>query len=382
MRAHRHGLMIGKFHPPHRGHLHVIQTAAAACDAVSVLLMGSTMESLGLGERADWLRELTAGLPNVQVLAILDDAPMDYASDPAWIAHTTLMATAVRRGRFDVPVDAVFSSEAYGPELARRFDAVAVPVDPDRQVHPFSSSLFRADPATHWADLPDVVRRGLAVRVVVLGSESSGTTTLARALAQTYRERGGVWAGTGCVPEYGREYTELKYRRFQATHPGAELAEMVWQGEDFAVVAAEQTRQEQLSAATGSPVLVCDTDAFATAVWERRYVGEHSTASAAWAGNLLPRRDIYLLTDITGVPFEQDGWRDGEHLRADMQQWFIDALTDAGHSWFLVSGSPQDRLDLALKISDELLTQRFSFRSPSWTIFSGVNFPSMQQGDR
>lgn len=371
-----HGLMIGKFYPPHHGHVHVISTAAAACSAVTVLVMGSTMESIDHAERADWLAEMVGHLGNVEVLSILDDAPMDYSSDSAWIAHIGLMAAAVRRGRYPAAVDAVFSSESYGAEMAARFGATAVAVDPDRVRYPYSSSMFRADVVGRWTELPPPVRRGLAVRVVVLGSESTGSTTLARDLAAHYRRRGGVWERTGCVDEYGREYTELKFDALQLRSPGAPLTDLTWDSADFATVAAEQTRQEDAAAAAGSPVLICDTDAFATAVWERRYVGEHSHASAPWATDLLPRRDIYLLTDCAGVDFEQDGWRDGEHLREGMQEWFADALTEAGHSWFLVSGSPQERLELAVAVTDELLGHRLSFRSPSWTIASGVAFGS------
>ena len=49
----------------------------------------------------------------------------------------------------------------------------------------------------------------------------------------------------------------------------------------------------------------------ATAIWEERYLGQRPAevrAAARWP-------DLYLLTDHDGVPFEQDGLRDGEHLR-------------------------------------------------------------------
>ena len=38
----------------------------------------------------------------------------------------------------------------------------------------------------------------------------------------------------------------------------------MWTPADFDTVAVEQTRRESLAAAAGSPLLVCDTDAFAT----------------------------------------------------------------------------------------------------------------------
>ncbi|NEE33240.1 AAA family ATPase, partial [Streptomyces sp. SID7982] len=73
-----------------------------------------------------------------------------------------------------------------------------------------SGTAVRKDPVGCWDFLQPPVRAALARRVVILGAESTGTTTLARALAAHYRARGGVWARTGYVAEYGREYSEDK----------------------------------------------------------------------------------------------------------------------------------------------------------------------------
>lgn len=67
-----------------------------------------------------------------------------------------------------------------------------------------SGSACHADLAGNWDLLGGPARAGLAAHVVVLGAESTGTTTVSRALAQRYRDRGGVWSRTGWVPEYGR----------------------------------------------------------------------------------------------------------------------------------------------------------------------------------
>jgi HTH-type transcriptional regulator, transcriptional repressor of NAD biosynthesis genes len=146
--------------------------------------------------------------------------------------------------------------------------------------------------------------------------------------------------------------------------PPPEPADLVWTPSDFATIAARQTEMENAAAATGSPLLICDTDAFATAVWERRYLGVGSRASAASAGPLLPRRDLYLLTDHDTVPFEQDGLRDGEAIRAAMTEWFVEALTAAGHPWVLLSGAVEKRLRLAVRAVDQTLQRRLRFAAP------------------
>jgi hypothetical protein len=52
-----------------------------------------------------------------------------------------------------------------------------------------------------------------------------------------------------------------------------------------------------------------------------------------------------VLTSPSGVLFEQDGLRDGEHVRHDMTQWFRDALADQPAPWIEVVGSPRQRID-------------------------------------
>jgi nicotinamide riboside kinase len=192
-------------------------------------------------------------------------------------------------------------------------------------------------------------------RIVLVGAESTGKTTLARELAEHYRARGGPWADTRWVPEYGREYTELLLRRQGAVAAEGEAASAEWTAADFVAIALEQQRREDAAAASSvSPVLFCDTDAFATQVWERRYLGPGSTA-AYDAAPVLPHRALYLLADARGVPFEQDGIRDGENLREAMQGWFVEALEARGERWVLVTGDRSARLAHSIALVDEVL---------------------------
>lgn len=314
-----------------------------------------------------WLRAIHADTPHVTVFGMPCDIPFDLHDERVWTAQVALMRAAAEQVT-DEPVDAIFSSEAYGDGIAERLGATHVCVDLDRVRVPVSSTACRADLGAMWDQLHPVVRAGLAVRVVVVGAESTGTTTISRALADHYRARGGVWARTGWVPEYGRDFTVEKWELARSVasaegRPEPTMDELVWTAEEFARIAARQTELENAAAAAGSPLLVCDTDAFATVVWERRYLGP-GTVAAATAGPL-PPRDVYLLTDHEGVPFTQDGLRDGEHIRAQMTGWFVDALTAAGHSWVLLTGPVDERVRLAVRVADRLLAGRARFAAPA-----------------
>ena len=365
--AYEHGLVIGKFYPPHLGHEYLIRTAAAHCRHVTVGVLGSSVESIPMALRVQWLRESFITQPHVRIVAELDDVPTDYESPSVWAAHIQIMRKAIARAECEfgtVPVvDAIFSSEAYGAELARRFSAAHVCLDRTRSLYPVSGTAVRNSPKDSWRLLSPAVRAGLALRVVVLGAESTGTTTLSRDLANALRARGDIWASTGWVAEYGREYSANLLALARAENPAARAEDIVWHSDDFTVVATEQCRLEDEAASRGGPILVCDTDALATCIWHERYMNQENSAVNKIAA-AIPRRALYLLTSEIGVPFEDDGLRDGEHLRTWMTDRFRAALSMQPVPWLELRGSASERCAAALSAVDEVLKMAWQFATP------------------
>jgi HTH-type transcriptional repressor of NAD biosynthesis genes len=363
------GLVIGKFYPPHAGHRHLIATAAEQSGHLSVIVLGNRFESLTVEARADWIAAEFADHPHVDVNAQRDDCPEDYDSDEIWKAHSELMRLALKNSGV-TSIDAVFTSEAYGYQLADIFGAEHVLVDAGRDAHPVSGTLCRDDLSAAWPDIIEPARQGMATRIIIVGAESTGTTTLARALTEHYRDR---FPTISHVPEYGRQRTYDKLDDARRADRSAGVEDLVWETADFTLIAHKQNELENAAAAL-CPLVIADTDALATTLWERRYAGDYSFGARTAAAEL-PHREIYLLTDHDGVDFEDDGFRDGEHIRADMTEWFKDALTAAGHSWVLVTGSHERRMATATRIIDLVLDQRTAFTSPPWatrTVLAGA----------
>ncbi|GII67445.1 transcriptional regulator NadR [Sphaerisporangium krabiense] len=367
---HRHGLVVGKFYPPHAGHHHLIDTAAAACERLTVVAAGSSVESIPIALRAAWLRERHPQ-PDVEIVPVVDDAEIDLHSDAVWEEHVSAFRAGLAllsgdgAGMRELPaVDAVFSSEDYGAELARRLSAVHVPVDPRRLRHPVSGTAVRLDPVACWQWLSPPVRAHLARRVVVVGAESTGTTTLARALAAHYAGRGGVWAATRWVPEYGRLYCEEKVAAARRADRGRDLwiGDLAWSPEEFTLIAERHLALEDAAARAGSPLLICDTDAFATCLWHERYLG--APAPDVERVHARARHDLWILTDPEGVPFHQDGWRDGERVRRHMSGRFREELDRRALPHIVVAGSHEHRLARAVDAVDALLAEGWTFTDP------------------
>jgi HTH-type transcriptional repressor of NAD biosynthesis genes len=361
-----HGLVIGKFYPPHAGHHLLIAAAAASCTKVSVVVMAASHESLALAQRVAWLREAHMATPQVTVTGIVDDIRMDLHDAAVWRAHVDLMREALA-GIAAPPVTAVFSSEAYGVELARHFGARAVTIDLARTLVAVSATQVRADVCAHWDFLSPPVKAGLARKVVVIGAESTGTTTLSRDLADALRARGGPFGATRWVEEYGRRYTVHKLAAERAAaqlagRPLPALANMEWRSDEFITIAQVQNSLAAQEARLGGPILVCDTDAFATGVWHERYLGMALPAVDTLAE--ADRGALYLVTDHEDVPFEQDGVRDGEHIRAWMHRRFLRQLLATGRPYVVVRGARGQRLRAALEAVDHLLAESWRFAPP------------------
>lgn len=254
-----HGLVVGKFYPPHAGHLHLINFAAERCAQVSVVAMAARGETISLADRTGWLKAACAAIP-VAVIGVPCDVPVDFDDSLIWAAQVAVIRAALEvNGR--PPVQVVFSSEPYGDELASWLDAAHVCVDTGSSAVPVSASAIRADLAGCWDDLIEPARAGLAARVVVVGAESTGTTTIAGELTRYYRRRGGAFAHTQCVTEAGRDYTITKWRQAKAAAVAAGLPEpsldtLAWTTADFDAVAAEQTARENRAASGRSPLVV------------------------------------------------------------------------------------------------------------------------------
>jgi NadR type nicotinamide-nucleotide adenylyltransferase len=155
--------------------------------------------------------------------------------------------------------------------------------------------------------------------VVVTGSECTGKSTLAAALAHRFAA---PWSR-----EFAREYVENGHLVLDAGD-----VEPIARGQ----LAAELAAERQATRA-GARVVVRDTDLLSTVVYSRHYYGD----CPPWVATSALERagDLYLLLS-PDVPWVADGVRDrpDDEARAEIHRLFVETLAAAGARVVDVSG--------------------------------------------
>jgi HTH-type transcriptional regulator, transcriptional repressor of NAD biosynthesis genes len=319
------GLVIGKFMPPHAGHLHLLDVAQRQVDEVTVILFSKPREPIPGALRLAWLRELLPGAP---VFHVDRDFKVDFDDPNAW----NFWVSAIR----DVlPSDPtlVFSSEAYGDELARRLGARHVLVDPARCHVPVSATQIRQRPLAHWDHIPPPVRPYFVRRVAILGAESTGKTTLARALADHFQT---LW-----VPEYAREYLSA------SAQPCTR--------DDMLRIAHGHAALEDRLARQANRLLFSDTDLLTTQIWHEHYFGDSPSDLRRLASER--RADLYLLCS-PDMSWIADGLRDSPNHRQWFHERFQRQLEARGDRTVILSGPHERRLAVAIGAVEGLLAEQ------------------------
>lgn len=349
-------LVTGTFNPPHMGHVQLIKSAIEKRGHVVVIVLAQPHDRVSAADRARALTNdcIAEGVDENAMTFVhgYESTPYDLSDDSAVNSNIRVLQTYLRHVP---PCDLLVTSEKSGEEFAERLGLHHFSFDPDREIVPVSSSQIRADLIGNWHLLGPGSKELLAVRAVFVGAESTGTTTTSLAVQEALKKRAGNFATTNWIREYGRDLTMRK--REQAEAIGKMEYEVPWTQTDFVEIAVVQQQLEDVAARTGGPIVCCDTDVFATLIWERRYLG--AKASLPMPENNANR--IYFVTQPDGVPFVQDEIRDSENLRVSMTREFEDELTSTGRSWVSLDGSVETRVELVMKTLNLAMAQAFNF---------------------
>ena len=164
--------------------------------------------------------------------------------------------------------------------------------------------------------------------ISIVGPESSGKTTLARALA---KRLDAPW-----VEEFARAYLSGR---------------PAYDETDLETIARGQIALEEGALQDAPPVLVLDTDLLVIQVWWREKYG----AAADWVQAAMRAQHdrVYLLVR-PDLPWEPDPLRESQYDRKRLFVVYRDALANRGAAFGIVGGSGCARMSAALQSLERL----------------------------
>jgi nicotinamide riboside kinase len=175
-----------------------------------------------------------------------------------------------------------------------------------------------------------------ALRVAIVGAESTGKTQLAESLAPRLARDTGL--RVAWVPEHLRQWCD-QVGRTPLAH------------EQASILRAQHERIE--AAAATHDIVVCDTTALMTAVYSRFIFGDRSLEQRALA---LQQRMALTLLMAVDLPWVADGHqRDGAHVREPVDAMLRELLMTHRLPWAVVGGLGAARLEAAIDALSPLL---------------------------
>ena len=191
----------------------------------------------------------------------------------------------------------------YGKRLAAEMEAKWIPFNLNRTLVPISGTEIRKDIDKNWKYLIKGAKEKYVKRILLIGAESCGKTTLCKKLA---RKHNTIW-----VPEYAEEV--LKQRG-------------TIEQEDLEEIIRGQKAYEKLGARNqfNKSIIFCDSSAITTCVW----------AEIAWGINLKDKLGINLkeecgkyekifLINHRGCPYVKDKHRELQLMDIEKRSIFF-----------------------------------------------------------
>lgn len=284
----KNSLVLGKFYPPHNGHLYLIDTALENSETVHVIVCHNSKQSISGKVRVKALREVYKNNPNV-IIHSGDDTGIpqyDYECETLdefysyWVPFVH---------QFVDNLDMVFTSEDYGDDFAKYLGIEHYLVDKERIKVPVSGTKVRTNTFDNWEFIPKEIRPYFTKRIVIMGPESVGKSTLTERLANHFN--------TNFVEEWGRVVFERN-----GNYVGLE---------DFIPISTGRQELEDRLIKESNKLIFCDTEDITTYLFSKMYCPDNYKEIEPYFLEVLNTKekyDLYILLkpDCDAV---QDGTR-------------------------------------------------------------------------
>lgn len=328
------GMYGESFNPLHLGHIRCIIEAANLCrELIIVLSEGVNRREIDVRVRYRWLYQVTKHIPGVRIFILTDTA----ASKPAYTEEYWYEDASRVKEFAGKKIDVVFCGNDYD---ANSFWAKCYPEAELRMIprDGISSTAIRENVYAHWDWLPTVVRPYYVKKVLLIGGESTGKSTMTIHLANYYN--------TNYLEEVGRDLSERSG------------TDRLMLPEDFTDILLQHKTREIEAVRFSNRILFEDTDCLTTLFYlgflnGKNKDGNHLLADAI-AG--LNRYDLILFME-PDVAFVQDGDRSPviAASREAYSRQIQELYRQHGFAFETITGDYSRRFKKAVALVDHLM---------------------------
>jgi len=319
------GLVFGKFMPLHKGHLELIQFALRGCDHLTIILCYTNKEPISGTIRFEWIKTALENINNITIV------PFEY--DELLLPNTSVSSREVSKlwaSTFKelVPkTEIVFTSEPYGEYVAEYMDIQHRSFDEEKRIVPVSASQVRQQPFKYWNFLPPSVQPWFVKKICLIGTESTGKSTLTVRLASHFN--------TNYVPEMGREVVEVTDN---CTY------------EDLLRIASMHGKKILDKLPRANKLLFVDTDVNITASYSE-FLFNKTLDAEKWIEDA-NHFDLYLFLE-PDCEYVQDGTRLSMEERNKLSEHHKKFFQSKGIKFISIGGDWENRFIEACKIIEE-----------------------------
>lgn len=340
MKKYKNSLVLGAFSPPHKGHIYLINTAIKHSEKTHVFVCHRDIDTIDGQYRYETIRYIYSNNPNVIIYNIKhnkDDYPGEFGTtiDEFYEMWVNIIYSYVKK------LDVVFTSEDYGDEFAQYLGIKHFLVDRLRIKYDICGTDIRTNPHDNWKYIPNLVKSYFTKKIVLVGPESSGKSTLTKLIAKKLK--------TKYVNEYGAEY--IKNIGLNKNTKNNKKFTIL----DISHIAAGQIYLEDESLKKPKKIIIHDTDLITTQIWSEIYFND----CPKWIVDESYKRtyDMYLLMDID-FDWVDDGSREFPEKRKTHFNRIKSELEKRNIKYTLISGSIENRLKQSIKEINKIIKLR------------------------
>lgn len=319
--------LFGKFMPFHKGHEAMINFALTKCDLLTVLVCCSDKEKILSETRKNWIEESFKSVKNIEVnIFNYREAELPNTSESS--QEVSNLWSEIFKELYP-DYDLVITSEEYGDYVASFMKIKHITFDIPKQLYPVSATAIRNDLFANWKFLPQSVKPYFAIKIVILGTESTGKTTLSKKLVKHYN--------CSVVKEAGRDLI--------ANSNSFEF-------KDLHLVASEHAKRIDQKIYGESPLIIIDTDIHTTMSYAKFIFNKELRVDDKIYNSNKAELYLYLNND---VEYLQDGTRLSESDRNLLDLSNRNILKEKSINFVEIKGDWKQRFKRALKEIDLII---------------------------